>query len=181
MFEISGEFGGRTVKISGGYAQFEEIEEALEKIEEIDKKHRTVSQIFDASRIAGKKHLLHSSKLALESLESGESFAENPRIELICWTAGLRQINKSLDRMGLTENSNTIAAVTIGKEKQKVKKAQKEIFRELDIEEEAEVLEVSEEKREDLKKAFSISENQLEVSSIEDIILEQVALLSLEQ
>ncbi len=135
MKKIKGEFGERFIEISGGKKEIEKIDEAIKKLEEIDESNGTISQIFNAEKIAGESHLLHASKLALEALERGESFADTPRIELTCWTAGLRQINKALDRVGVEKNSEEIAIVSIGEEKEGVEKAQKAIFQELDIKE----------------------------------------------
>lgn len=181
MTKITGNFGKRSILISGGQSQIEEIEETIKKIEKIDKKHETISQLFDASKIAGKKHLLHSSKLALEAIENNRSFADSPNIELTCWTAGLRQINKSLERVGIKEDSEKIAIITIGKNYSKVEKAHNEIFQELGMEEDEGVLEITDDKINNLKEAFSVSQEQVEVSDLEKMILEKVALLSLKQ
>ena len=167
MVEIKGSFGTRHVKSAGGLAEFDDIEKVI--------------RIVDASRVAGKEHVVHSAKLALDSLERGRSFADSPSIELTCWVAGLRQINKSLERVGINEDSREIAVVVVGDSSSKVDEAIEKIFEELGIVREDQVLEIDDEKIETIKEAFSISESQLKVSPLKDIILEKVALLSLEQ
>lgn len=181
MFEIAGSFGKRFVKISGGDAKIREVEKAIGCIEGIDSSNETTSQIFNAKRIAGKNHLLHALKLALESLEKGNQFADDPRIELTCWTAALRQIDKAINRVGVKEDSDEIAVITIGEDSKGVKKSQRKIFRELDIKEDEGVLEITDEKIDDLQEAFSILRTQLKISSLEDIVIEKIALLGLEQ
>lgn len=181
MFELQGNFGKRKVKISGGHTQIENIEKIIESVEKIDKNYNTTSQLFDATKIAGKNHLLHATKLALESIEAKKSIANNPSIELTCWTAGLRQINKSLDRVGINPDTVEIAVITIGRDSSAVKKTQEKIFQKLQIEKDEKVIKITEKKIETLKKAFSVTENQLKVSNLEKIILEKTALLSLEK
>ncbi len=181
MVEITGEFGERQVLVTGGFAEIENIEKIIEKLNEIDEKYETISQLFNASTIAGKNHLYHASKLALEALENGQAFAKSPSIELTCWVAGMRQIKKSLKRVGVDEDSNKIALVTIGEKKTKAEEAQKEILQTLDVERDEQVLEIDKDKEKRLGKIFSISEKQLEIMPIDRLVMEKVALLSLEQ
>lgn len=179
MIEIQGNFGRRLVEISGGRTELGDVEKTIEEIEKIDRAEATTSQIFDARRIAGKQHLIHASKLALEARERGKSFADSPKIELTCWTAALRQIDKAIDRVGVKTGSNEIAIMTIGENKTRVKEANKRIHRALGIERDDKVFEIDDEKVENLKEAFNISQKQEEISSPKNIILEKIGLLSL--
>lgn len=181
MTKIRGNFGERWVAISGGKSTIDDIENIIGKVNEIDESFGTISQLFDASRIAGKQHLLHASKLALESLGRERSFADSPSIELTCWVAGLRQINKSLDRVGIRSDSDEIVLVVIGEQESDVWNSLKKISEEIDLGENENFLEITDERVNTLKEAFSISQNQLDVTSIQEIVLENVALLSLEQ
>lgn len=181
MFKIEGSFGERWVGISGGRIVVDSVEGLLEKVEEVDDSFGTISQLFEAPRIAGEKHLLHASKLALEALEKDRSFADSPSIELTCWAAGLRQINKSLDRVGIKSNSEKVAIITIGESSSDVRKAMEELIRALDLEQDEEVLDVTPEKIDILRDSFSISSNRLETAPLQELILEKVALLSLEK
>ncbi|KXA95142.1 hypothetical protein AKJ65_02455 [candidate division MSBL1 archaeon SCGC-AAA259E19] len=180
MIEIQGNFGRRFLKVSGGHGELDEIEEAIKKVEKIDRAEGTTSQIFNARRIAEKQHLIHASKLALEAWEKGKSFANSLRIELTCWTAALRQIDKAIDRVGVKENSKEFASLTVGKNKQKVEKVNSTINRVLEIEPDDKILKINKEKVENLKKAFDISPKQLINFSPKEAILEKIALLSLE-
>lgn len=181
MVKINGNFGKRHVLVTGGFAEIEDIEKIIEKIDKIDERYDTISQLFDATTIAGKNHILHASKLALEALESGKAFANSSSIELTCWVAGMRQINKSLESVGVKEDLDKIVLVTIGEEKSVTEEAQKELFKTLNLEKDESVLEIDEEKREKLIEIFSLSEKQLEIMPLEKLVLEKVALLSLEK
>lgn len=181
LVEVVGDFGKRHVLVAGGFIEISDVEEIIEKVREVDEKYGTISQIFDAKTIAGKNHIHHASKLALESLENGRAFAKSSSIELTCWVAGMRQINKSLERVGVKEDSNEIAIVTIGEKKVEANEAQDELIQDMGVEKNEQVLEVDEEKKENLMEIYSISEKQLENMPIEKMIMEKVALLSLEQ
>jgi len=178
---ITGEFGERNVLVKGGWVEIQDIPEIIETLSEIDSEFGTTSQVFDANFIAGKNHILRASKLALDSLERSRAFADNPSIELTCWTAGMRQIDKSLDRVGVKGGSGGIVVVTIGTESEKVEEAQSNILKELSVDVDEGVLDIDEEKEKALAEAYSLSEEQLETHSVDDLVMEKVALLSLQQ
>lgn len=181
MVEIVGDFGKRHVLVTGGFVEIKDVEKIIEKLDEVDGKYGTISQVFDAKTIAGKTHVRHASKLALESLESGRSFAKSSSIELTCWVAGMRQINKSLDRVGVKEDSSEIVIVTIGEKESEALEAQKELIQDMGVEKDEQVLEIDEDKKENLAKIYSISEKQLKIMPLKKMVMENVALLSLEQ
>ncbi len=180
MIEVKGNFGKRFIDIYGGKSEKIQIEKALEKIDEIDNSNKTISQIFDANNIVGKKHLLHASKLALEAIENDQSFADSQKIELTCWVAGRRQIDKAIRLVGVKKDSKKIALITIGKDDKKVKETRKRIVKSLNITREGSVFEMTDKKKEKLIKIYSISDKSLKNYSIEELILENTALLSLE-
>ncbi len=181
MDVIVGEFGERNVLVRGGHAHIQDIPEIIETLSEIDSKYGTISQIFDANFIAGKTHILQASKLALDSLERGRAFADDPSIELTCWTAGMRQINKSLDRVGVKEGSGDIVIATIGEDSENIEQAQTDVLEELSVDVDDEVLDIDEEKEKALADEYSLSGEQLEAHSVDELVMEKVALLSLQQ
>lgn len=181
MIELKNDFEKRIVDIYGGRGKVGEVEKALETIRKADDSHGTISQLFNARVIASQEHLLHASKMALKSLESGGYFANSPEIELTCWVAGRRQINKAIERVGIKSGTEEIAAVTIGENEKEIVKTQNEIFEELGLEEDEKVLNVTGEEIEDIRNAFSLSKEQLEVSEPEELVLEKIALLRLEK
>ncbi|MBS3815507.1 MAG: hypothetical protein KGY45_02965 [Hadesarchaea archaeon] len=168
------------IAITSGKTKLSEIEDTIKKIKEISESHNVTSQVFDAECIAGKKHIIHSTRLALKAIESGNNFAESPDIELACWISGTRQINKALKNVGIREDTEKITLITIGISENEVKAANREISNELEVSEDESVLEITPEKVETLKKLFSLKEKEIKVASLEDLILERIALLSLE-
>lgn len=180
MRKVTGSFGERFVELFGGKVQIKDVENVFEELAEIDERNGTISQVFDASVIAGRNHLLHSVELALEGMERDRSFANSPQIELTCWVSGLRQIRKALDKAGIDEKTERVAVVILGVDAEEVEDSRGEIFDILSLDRDDSMLEVREWKLDSLKKSLEIEENQVEVSLLEDIVLERIALLNLE-
>ncbi|MCS7131875.1 MAG: KEOPS complex subunit Cgi121 [Hadesarchaea archaeon] len=181
MLELVGTFGRRVVGIIGGRTVVGDVDRMLQKLSSVDKRHATVSQVFDASRIAGKGHLVHAARLALMAHSAGKGFASSLAVELACWTAGLRQIDKALERVGVRRGTRELAILTIGDSQEQVGKAQSDLIRELRIERDDSVVELSPKKARWLVKIFSLPKNLAEDIDVQKLLLERVALLSLEK
>lgn len=181
ILTLTGHFGKCVLGVSGGGGAVHDIERILERIAKIDRRHGTTSQVFDASRIAGKTHLAHAAKLALTAQFTRRNFTSSLGLELMCWAAGVRQITQALERVGLREGSTQVAILTLGKSCEAVNRAQTDIFSELGIKRDQRVLELTPEKTRSLVDVFSISEEELKLAPIEKLVLERIALLSLEK
>jgi len=181
LFELKGAFGKRIASVMGALADVRDIDAMLKILATIDKRSQTIGQIFDADRIAGKKHLVHAAKLALTAQVTRMNFADSLNIELVCWASGLRQIVRAFDRVGVHKGCNRVAILTIGKSREEVKRAQMETLRELNLHRDDKVLDVNSKKISTLMKAFDISKKELEIAPIEELVLEKIALLSLQR
>jgi KEOPS complex subunit Cgi121 len=181
MFELRGAYGKRVVGVVGGRARVDDVDEFLRKLAMIDKENLTTSQVFDASSIAGKEHLVHASRLALIAQATKKNFASSMNIELVCWAAGERQIARAFEKVGLHKSSKDLAILTLGDSRTRVKQASVNIRRELDIKRDDDVLDVTQEKVSKLLKVFSIPKDELKIAPIQKLVLERVALLALEK
>ena len=181
MFDLKGSFGERVVGTVGGRAEIGDIDQLIGKLSEIDARNGTVSQIFDASRVAGEAHLAHAARLALTSHAAEKPLASSLNMEFTCWVAGMHQIGRALERVGIRGDTRAVAILTVGATKEEVERAQAETLKELGIERDDGVLEVGSEKDPDLIEAFSISERELEVADVQKLILERVALLEVQR
>lgn len=181
MFELTGTFGKRTVGVIGGRKTVGDVDEMLTKLASIDRKHGTVSQMFDASRIAGKGHLVHAARLALMAHGTSRGFASSMEIELVCWAAGLRQIDRALERVGIRSGCKTLAILTIGRTRAQVRRAQVDAIRELKIERDDGVVELTPQKVSRLLGVFSIPKRELKIADIQKLVFERMALLGLEK
>lgn len=181
MFELKGTFEKRAISIAGGRATVDNIDEIFKKLASVDRKHETVSQIFDASRIAGKGHLLHGARLALIAHATGKNFASSLNIELACWVAGERQINRALEKVGIHKGNRAVAILTVGETPSGVRRAQADILRGLQIKRDDNVIELAPKKIAALLKIFSIPKRELDIADVQKLVLERIALLSLQR
>jgi len=178
MLRLKGPFGERFVEVIGGRMEIRGVEKLIEELGEIDARFGTTTQIFDASRVAGKLHLFHSARLALIAHSAGRNITNSLTIELLCWAAGTDQIDQALERVGVRKNTGSVALLVLGKNEEGVSGAIKEALENLKIKREDKVLGINPEKTSKLAEVFSISERELETSDIQKLVLERMALLA---
>ena len=181
MLELKGAFGKRVVGVIGARAEVQDVDAMLKTLSAIDEKVHTVSQIFDADRIAGKEHLIHAAKLALDARATCTSFAGSLNIELVCWASGVRQIAQAFERVGLRKGCRQVAILTIGNTREAVKCAQTKILQELRVKRDNKVIDITPKKIPVLMKTFNIPKRELKIADIQKLVLEKVALLSLQR
>lgn len=158
-----------------------DVDGILKNLARVDKKRGTISQVFDASCVAGPEHLVHAARLALISWMTERSFANSLNIELICWVAAERQIARAFEKVGLRVGNKTLAILILGNSRAQVKEATAAIFNELSLKRDDRVLEFTHKKALKLRKIFSISKNESKVAPIQKLVLERIALLALEK
>lgn len=95
-FELKGPFGKRIVRVAGGRGTVLNTDKFIQTLAAIDKVRGTTSQVFDALRVVGVEHLVHAARLALIAHVTKRNFASSLGIELICWVAAERQIERAL-------------------------------------------------------------------------------------
>ncbi len=155
-----------------GSVQVGKIEDFLEKL------NFTGCDIalLSAEYIADREHAEVASRKAIDSWREGKNVARALPIEIMLYASANRQINQALE-MGVKPNSkNRVVAVLVGEEGCISK------FKEVTGFKEEEVLDIGEEKAENLKRFFKINEEELAVTGAEklpDIIKERVVLFDL--
>jgi tRNA threonylcarbamoyladenosine modification (KEOPS) complex Cgi121 subunit len=178
-FEIMGPFGRRIVGVAGGRGMVTDTDEFLQRLAAVDQAMGTMSQVFDALRIAGAEHLVRAARSALTAHATNNSFASSLGIELMCWTAAERQIRRAFEKVGVRQGAGELAFLVVGTSRAKVKTAMAEIFHEFAVERDDNVLELRRDKLPIIRRTFSISPEELKVAPFEKLILERVALLTL--
>lgn len=171
----------RWVGLAGGRASPLPVEEVLERVRKVDGERGTVTQLFDATRVAGLAHLAHASRLALLARSRGSGFADSLSMELVCWAAAERQIGRALEKVGLRKDSRTVALVSVGEEREAVEKALEDIMRETGMKREDSVVEFHPSKVKILSEVFSLPEEMVRKLGVQKLVLERVALLALER
>lgn len=178
-FELKGPFGRRVVGVAGGRGMVVNTDEFLRALAVVDKVKGTTSQVFDALRVAGVEHLVHAARSALIARATKNNFASSLGIELVCWVAAERQIERAFKKVGVQEGKKELAFVVIGTSRAQVKATMAKIFSELAIERDDAVLGLRRDKFSSIQQTFSISSEELGVVPLRKLILERVALLAL--
>jgi len=169
------EICGRKISVVSGRLKVQPTE-VIQTLLSVDSKYGTVSQAFDADRIAGKNHLLHGVALCLLSEERGERFAKDSRLNLLCWVAAERQIEVAIKKVGVSSTTKNLAIVIMGRDENLITSAVEET-RKLLVDRDETVLHVSDEKARRIMKVFSLP--PIAEKEIEKFVLEKIALLEL--
>ncbi|MEF8855988.1 MAG: KEOPS complex subunit Cgi121 [Haloplanus sp.] len=85
-----------------GIATIDDLEGFLDRLGEISDEHGCTIQAFDARYVAGRRHLERALELADRAIERDDAIADDRGVEVLCYAAGRRQINRAL-AMGVQE------------------------------------------------------------------------------
>lgn len=142
----------------------------VDELREID----GVAQAVDARCVAGRTHLEKAAELALTAGERGRRVADEASVEVLLYAAATRQIDRAIDRLGLTPDTREVGMmIHPGVDTE-----------ELRIERDDSVLDFRGEKVDRLREAFEIGDVELETVGVERLPLlvrERVVLSDLER
>jgi len=164
------------------------ITDINELLRRVRKKLKYVhAQFFDARLVASKDHLYFAALNALKAFENGTNRSRDMAIEALLYATAQRQIRNAVDIIGITQNSNDVAVLTITETEQQAYDALETISELLSGSRDDAVLKMTEEKFDDIKRLFRISDRELEANlvgegfekkALIDLVLEHVALLA---
>lgn len=157
-----------------GRVAIEDVEEFLERLQEIGRAHESLVQAVDTSYIAGYDHLERATTLAKRAHERGEGIANELAVEVLLYVAGTRQIDRALE-LGVSEGEQSIAIIVEGGDERNAKEAIGDMLDPIDE------LPAPDEER--LTSWFEIGEAERNATSatLLDLVLERVALLEVEK
>jgi len=146
------------------------------------------AQFFDAGLVATWQHLYFAALNALNAF-NGLNISKSLAVETMLYASAQRQIRKAMDLMGIKPNSEAIAVLVLGEKANDVEAALKTIAEIVDGQRDDTVLELSQEKIQAIRKAFDISNAELEAvvkgddleQALINLIIERVALLATER
>ncbi|MCQ8904609.1 MAG: KEOPS complex subunit Cgi121 [Methanothermobacter sp.] len=78
-------------------------------------------QLMDARAVAGREHAIHGAIHALKAFERGQNISTDMGIEICLRIAGMRQISRALELLGIMEGEMEICAVLVDCEDEEVK------------------------------------------------------------
>jgi len=144
-------------------------------------------QFFDAELIAGQQHLYFAALNALKAFERKSNISSSLAIEALLYASAQRQIRKAVDMLGIKEDSSQVAVLIMAKNRQGIDDCLKIVSRLMLGERNDDVLELTDEKIEGIKKLFGVSDPEIEAKlrrkglereALVDLVIEHVALLA---
>ncbi|MFQ5758272.1 MAG: KEOPS complex subunit Cgi121 [Candidatus Bathyarchaeia archaeon] len=144
-------------------------------------------QIFDAKLIASWEHLYFAALNALNAFESKLNLSNSLAMETLLYASAQHQINKAIGLLGIKPESPQIAVLVIAKTLKEANSALENVSKLVSGKRDDSTLELTDEKIEDIKRLFDISdlelESKLERKGLEkealvDLVIEHVALLT---
>jgi len=146
----------------------------------------TVVQFFNAELVATWQHLYFAVLNALIAYRNKRNISRNVAIEVMLYASAQRQIRKAIDLMGVKCDSANVAVVIVGESPSSVKSVLSAVSKRVGVEPDEAVLVLSKEKMLSIRRAFGISEKELETvmeknkveQALVDMVVERVALLS---
>ena len=173
--------GFRNVKISDVEGFLKSVRKRLAKNVE--------AQFFDAGLVATWQHLYFAALNALNAFKNGINISKSLAVETMLYASAQRQIRKAMELMGIKPNSEAIAVLVLGEKASDVEAALKTIFEIVGGQRDDAVLELSREKIQAIRKAFDISDAELEAvvrgndleHALVNLVIERVALLATER
>ena len=101
------------MKVVEGIATVEDIDSFVSKLGEIGERYGVAVQALDARYVVGREHLETAVRLANRAVERGEAIADDRAVEILCFAAGRRQINRAM-AMGVEEGEVPVVVVVDG-------------------------------------------------------------------
>lgn len=155
------------IQILGFKGTINSIGETLDYIDSI-KEDGEIIQLLNADSIVSKNHIIHGVNQALLAFDRGENLANDLSVEIALRCSAQRQISKAFNILGLKEGEMNLCVILINS---------KDHFEELSkiFTPDDSVFDLDES---NLIKIYKISDDEIKNMSLEDIIIDRIAKLT---
>jgi KEOPS complex subunit Cgi121 len=150
------------------------VETALDRVASVERRHSVRVHFVDAKVVCGPAHLASALLHARRSHERGRPRARDPKVELMLYLTGRRQITRALEAAGISKATHHVGFALEG-EAQAAEEATVNLLHELDLSRSDEALTASEAKA----RALGVRGDAEHEQGWEALALEVVALLDL--
>ena len=157
------------IKILGFKASINSIEDTLDLINSI-KDDDEIIQLINADSIVSRNHIIHAVNQAFLAFDRGENLANDIGVEIVLRCSAQRQISKAFKILGLKKGNMNLCAILINS-----KDYTNEISSFFTLDDS--VLTPDYEK---LINIYHITEKELEIMSLEDIIIDRITKLTVD-
>jgi tRNA threonylcarbamoyladenosine modification (KEOPS) complex Cgi121 subunit len=164
------------------------IEDAADFLKAIRKEQQqnTAVQFFNAELVATWQHLHFAALNALTAFRNKSNISKNVAMEVMLYASAQHQIRKAIELIGVKPDSANMAVVIIGETPASIKTVLSAVSKRIGAEPDETVLELSKGKMQSIRRAFDISEKELETvmkknnleQALVNLVIERVALLS---
>ena len=161
--------------------QIDDVEDILRQIKRLAKEKGVILQLVDADRVTGKEHLELASYHAQKAFQQKTPTSNSLEIETLLYATGQRQIDKALALMGIALKTKNVAIIVLYSLTKPTNLSElfKEITRILKGPQSNEVFNMTPEKEKELIQLFKIAPEELQTCSIQNLIIERMAMLEL--
>jgi tRNA threonylcarbamoyladenosine modification (KEOPS) complex Cgi121 subunit len=143
-------------------------------------------QLFDADFVATWQHLYFATVNALMNFRGKRSISKSLAVETALYASGQGQIQKAIEQIGVKPETRNVAVVVICEKAESAVAGLEAVATLLGSKPDESVLDLTPKKTEQIKKAFDISDAELDAVStrgrgevaLVDLVVERVALLS---
>lgn len=163
------------MRLIEGTAEIADVTAFVKDLAAIGEAHDAAVQAFDARYIAGREHLRVAVERANRAIERDDVIADDRAVEIICYAAARRQINRALE-MGVSEGEGPVVVVVDGGDEAGTIEAVREMI------EPGEVLEAASDASL-IRDFFGITDAEVAATgaSLEDLVIDRVSLLVVEK
>jgi KEOPS complex subunit Cgi121 len=167
------------MRLLDGTATVDDLDSFLAVLDDAAETTGTTVQAFDADYVVSAAHLERALDRADRAIARGENVARERAVEVLCYAAGRRQINRALE-MGVAEGENRVVVLVDSAAGDEEAEAAA-VDRLRDHVEEAPVLGAYDEPT--VREFFDITDAELGAvdGDLADLVLERVALLDVEK
>ena len=93
------------MQLLAGHLTVDDLDVLLATLDDVAEETGTTVQAFDADYVVSEAHLKRALSRADRAIARGENVARERAVEVLCYAAGRRQINRALE-MGVAEGEN---------------------------------------------------------------------------
>lgn len=163
------------MKLVEGRADVDDVEAFIEALAAIGDESDAVVQAFDARYVAGRQHLEAAVRSARRAIDHDDAIADDPALEVLLYAAGRRQIDRALT-VGVGEGEGPVVVLVDGGEEAAAADAVRSRL------EPADTLGVAREEAA-IRRYYEIGATELNATgaTLEDLVVERVALLAVEK
>jgi KEOPS complex subunit Cgi121 len=142
-------------------------------------------QFFEADFVATEQHLYFAVLNALQAFQNRTNISKSIAMETILYASAQRQIQKSINLIGIKQETKNMAATIIGKAPKQIEKLLQDLSTCVGTQADESTLKMTEDKKARILKAFAITKEEIETlancsveEAIVNLVIERVALLA---